>query len=415
MGKLVRRSRGFSFISTLVFCTACTAAPSRAADTISVPEGPRPPAATAESSATAIPSSTEASLLPLPSPGLTFDVVIDNVKVGPQDQLDVSGFSSLGDDLRHFARWDGTRWIELGTGFRTSGNSMTEDAAGGLYTEILTDSSQGSSTAIIRWDGDKWEDFTGNFKGLVDAVQPGRVSSNIPVTSLAVDREGNLYAAGTFNYQGPGQATETPMGYVAKWNGETWTLLGSGFDNANLFALAASANGEVYVSGEQPLTAEGKSGIIAKWDGAGWTQIGPQSPDIILKLALDRTGGLYVAGQKQAGGAFVDYWDGKHWTSIASQFEGDAPAIFDLAVDPNEDLCIGGSFESVNVIPASNIACWDGDSWHALGSGVNERVEGIASDSSGNLYAVGFFTEAGGLPVDHVARWDGHQWHSLFD
>ena len=84
-----------------------------------------------------------------------------------------------------------------------------------------------------------------------------------------------------------------------------------------------------------------------------------------------------------------------------------------MAVGRDDHLCIGGSFESVNAIPARHIACWDGNSWQALGDGVNERVNALAFDPNGELYAVGYFTEAGGLPVDHAARWDGEAWHAL--
>ena len=130
-------------------------------------------------------------------------------------------------------------------------------------------------------------------------------------------------------------------------------------------------------------------------------------------MALDQSGGLYVSGQKGTGGAFVDYWDGTYWTTIGSQFEGEEPAVFDVAVDAKGHLCVGGSFDSVSGIPANNIACWDGNTWHALGNGANERVFGLAFDSSGDLYAVGYFTEVGDLPVDHVARWDGRRWNAL--
>jgi hypothetical protein len=290
---------------------------------------------------------------------------------------------------------------------------MVGDAAGHLYTEALTDDTQGNAAAIVRWDGQKWEDITGDFSVLVDTLQPGRVSSNVPVTALAVDGLGNLYAAGAFNYLALDQSNEIAMGYVARWNGEAWAVLGTGFDKVNVFALAASAMGDVYASGEQPLTPEGKSGFIAKWDGTGWTQIDTRGPDIILKLALNQTGGLYVAGQQQIGGAFLDYWDRKKWTALASQFQAEAPAIFDVAIDSDGYPCLGGSFESIGGIPASNIACWDGNRWHALGSGVNERVDRIAFDTIGNLYAVGLFTQAGGQPVPHIARWDGQRWLSL--
>jgi len=410
--------RGAAYMGSLILpwmlqnSTACAIAPLTSTDT---PAHEATLAFTpgAEPSAGAKPSPTTFPSPSLPPPALPLDVVMAGV-VGPQDRLYVSGFDSSGDDLRHFAEWDGARWIALGAGFRTAGHAMAVDAAGRLYTEALTDSSQGSSTALMRWNGDEWEDITGDFNLVVDALQPGRVSSNVPVTALAVDREGNLYAGGSFYYLGSGQATELPMGYVARWNGADWAVVGSGFDQVGILALAVDAPHALYAAGEQPLTAAGESGFLAAWHVSEWRRVDPGRPDIFLAMALDPSGGLYVAGQMQStGGAFVDYWDGTHWTTIAGQFEGEAPAVFDLAVDAKGALCAGGSFESVDEIPASNIACWDGSTWHALGKGTNERVFGLAFGASGSLYAVGYFTEAGHLPVDHVARWDGKSWHTL--
>jgi hypothetical protein len=187
----------------------------------------------------------------LPSPTPIFGVAIDNVAISQQGQLYASGFGTLGDDIRHFAQWEGAKWIALGNGYSTAGNTLVADGAGHLYTEILTASEQGMATAIMRWDGEKWEDITGNFSIVVDALKAGRISSNIPVVALAVDGEDNLYAAGMFYYPTADHTSELPMGYVAKWNQENWSVLGQGFDRLNISSLAVSVTGEGYISGEQ--------------------------------------------------------------------------------------------------------------------------------------------------------------------
>jgi hypothetical protein len=235
------------------------------------------------------------------------------------------------------------------------------------------------------------------------------------VVALAVDGEDNLYAAGMFYYPTADHTGELPMGYVAKWNQETWTILGQGFDGWNISDLAVSATGDVYVSAEQPLTPEGTSSYIAQWDGEKWTQMDTSKLTASQSLALDESGRLYAGGQTsaRAPGWLIARWDGTGWTTITDQLAGEAPAVYDMAVDKNGHLCIGGSFESVNGIPARYIACWDGSMWQALGEGVNERVNSLAFDPSGELYAVGFFTAAGGLPAYHAAHWDGKTWHAL--
>jgi hypothetical protein len=321
------------------------------------------------------------------------------VATGRQGQLYASGFGTLGDDVRHFAQWDGTKWIALGKGFQTAGNVLAVDSASHLYTEILTDSEQGRATAIMRWDGVRWEDITGNLTTVVDALQAGRVSSNIPVWALAEDGKDNLYAAGMFYYPTADYSEELPMGFVAKWNQETWTVLGQGFDQVNIFSLAVSAEGKVYVSGEQPRLPEGEftiNGFIARWDGETWTLIGTSKLNSCLNtrsIAVDQAGGLYASCMWSEAGELIFHWDGTEWTTITDQLEGEAPAVYDMTVDKNGHLYIGGSFGAVSGIPARNIAYWDGNSWHALGDGVNERVNAFAS-IRGTFMRLDF-TEAG--------------------
>jgi hypothetical protein len=344
-----------------------------------------------------------------PTPAASiFDVVIDNLAIGQQGEFYASGFGK-DNDLRHFARWDGTTWTELKGGFATVGNTLAVDKAGYLYTDVLVDAAQGQATAIMRWDGHGWEDITGNFSLVVDALKAGRVSSNFPVIALAVDGDDNLYAAGTYYYLPAGQPTEMPMGYVAKWNRQTWTVLGQGLDLINIFGLAVGPAGQVYVSGEQPPTPAGNSSYIAQWDGKIWTQLATSGQTTIKGLALDQAGRLYAYDQSNV----IADWDGANWTTIANELSGEAPAVYDMTVDGGGHLCIGGSFDAIEAIPTRNLACWDGKGWSALGNGLNERVNALVFSPRGNLYAVGFFTEAENLPAPHAAYWDGEKWYPI--
>lgn len=383
-----------------------------------------PPAATASQTPTTAhtqtptytspPTSTPTP--PLPTAAPFFILYIDNLAIGPGGQVYASGFNQ-GDDLRHFAVWKGTEWSELGSGFNTAGNSLAVDSAGNLYTEILSDTA--SCMAIMQWDGTAWQDITGNLAAVVDALQPGRVSCNVPVMTLAVDGEDQLYAAGTYYYPSADNTAELPMGYVAAWNNGSWSVLGEGFEGVNIYALAASTMGKVYVSGEQPSLFVGQlpvSGYLAQWDGDQWSQMDTDKPDkctSVLQLTADSLGGVYTGCTPEGPGELISYWDGMRWTTLTDQLEGDAPVVYDMAVDELGRLYIGGDFTTVGGVPARRIAYWDGNAWQALGDGVNERVQALAFNPGGVLYAAGWFTEAGGVPVDRIAAWDGELWQAL--
>jgi hypothetical protein len=85
--------------------------------------------------------------------------------------------------------------------------------------------------------------------------------------------------------------------------------------------------------------------------------------------------------------------------------DGSGPAIY-----------AGGDFTTAGGSAANRIARWDGTSWNALGSGMNNYVSALAvfDDGSGPaLYAGGYFTTAGGGTANRIARWDGTSWSAL--
>jgi predicted heme/steroid binding protein len=403
----------------LVLCTACGPLGLPAAEPSPTRIGTETSPTASETAPVVLPTETSTPALPSPTP--MFEGMIDNVVIDRQGQVYASGYGPSWDGSKHFALWDGAKWIALGTGVEAAGgNALVTDSANQLYTAIITAPEQGFATAIVRWDGAGWEEITGNFSTVVDALKAGRISSNIPLAALAFDGEDHLYAAGSFQYPSADHTREWSMGYVAKLEKETWTVLGPGFDQVYILDMAVSAAGKVYVAGEQPRIPageyDGPAGFIAEWDGETWTEIDTSLLNPcwnIRNLALDKAGGLYATCVRGEGGELIFYWDGTDWTTITDQLQGEAPAVYDLAVDENGHLYIGGSFESVSGIPARNIAYWDGDVWHALGEGVKGQVYALAFDPGGELYAAGLLMEAGGQYAGLAARWDGETWHAL--
>ena len=86
--------------------------------------------------------------------------------------------------------------------------------------------------------------------------------------ALTVDDSGNLYAGGQFTTAGG-----TSANYVAKWDGNNWSALGSG-TSFWVYALAVDGSGNLY-AGCLFTTAGGNSANnIAKWNGASWSALG---------------------------------------------------------------------------------------------------------------------------------------------
>jgi len=86
----------------------------------------------------------------------------------------------------------------------------------------------------------------------------------------------------------------------------------------------------------------------------------------------------------------------------------------------NGNLVAAGYFDTVGGIAANDVAVWNGNSWSALGAGVNKIpyygfYNGINAMAVYNneLYVAGSFDTAGGQPVNSIAKWDGTSWSSV--
>lgn len=76
------------------------------------------------------------------------------------------------------------------------------------------------------------------------------------------------------------------------------------------------------------------------------------------------------------------------------------------------ELYVGGAFSKIEKNSVKYLAKWDGNSWHALGSGMGNRVVTLTSNGA-DLYAAGYFKQAGGHDAQYIARWDGNRWNLL--
>ena len=91
-----------------------------------------------------------------------------------------------------------------------------------------------------------------------------------------------------------------------------------------------------------------------------------------------------------------------NWISMGG-VRGANSQVNAAVVDGSDNLYIGGYFTIVGDTFANYIAKWDGNSWSALGSGLNDTVNALAVSGS-DLYAGGSFTKAGGKVSTYVAR-----------
>lgn len=324
-----------------------------------------------------------------------------NTLVVRSDGLFVGGTQVLATNLatgpvyvNRIAHWNGSAWRPLNSGFSSwvyaLAASETNLYVGGNFNSI----GDLKANYIARWDGTGWSTLQGGM--------------NNPVYALTYV-DGALYAGGFFTLAGA-----TPVNGIAKWNGNAWSAFGGGMNNP-VHALAVTGT-TVYAGGEFTKAGNVTANRIAKWNGSSWSALGTGMNNQVEVLHW-MNGELYAGGRfTTAGGQAANYlakWDGNDWSAVGGGVNG-----WVYVLDTwNDQLLVGGSFTDASnsdatTVAVANIARWDGTHWHALGTGLNGSVRGLAVVGS-DLYAGGWFTVAGGNPAPYMAKWDGTDWSPL--
>ncbi len=281
--------------------------------------------------------------------------------------------------------------------------------------------SAGSQSAIriARWNGESWAQVGSGLNGTVQC--------------LTVYDDGTgpaLYAGGYFMADAAG---ETSLALVARWSGGIWTPLGEGIAGSHVDALAVfdDGAGPKLVAGGVFSEAGGASALsIASWDGTTWSPLTVGiwanihgGPGWVRSLASfdDGTGSsLFVGGSfLYAGGGQstnIAKWDGRTW-HVLPGLNGSVAALAVVAVGGSRpSLFAGGEFIHPVSGPQLNyLARWDGASWNSVGGGTDAPVYAITAFNDGGpsgtqLHVGGDFESAGGVAAASVARWNGTSW-----
>jgi len=116
-------------------------------------------------------------------------------------------------------------------------------------------------------------------------------------------------------------AGDVSANYIAKWDGSSWSALGSGM-NGPVYALALSGT-NLYAGGAFTMAGGASANRIAKWDGSSWSALGSGMNGYVWALAVGGSD-LYVGGDFTMAG-------GKGSTNVAKAIVN--PPFLTLAPD----------------------------------------------------------------------------------
>jgi len=245
---------------------------------------------------------------------------------------------------------------------------------------------------VAWWDGAHWQALGTGTDG--------------DVTSLIEFGE-QLVVTGHFTLAGGNVANG-----AATWNVGHWAAMGEGLDvplahPATGAKVLAIFRGELYAGGDFERSGANALHYVARWDGSAWRDVaggvdrGSVTSFAVLNNRLYMGGGFSRAGNVPANG--VARWDGVEWRALGTGTRrlGQAAPVLALAIVDNQ-LAVGGDFDSAGTVAAKNIAVTDGFDWRALGEGHDGAVRALAG--LGNKLLVGPTHETS------ARLWDGFAW-----
>ena len=207
------------------------------------------------------------------------------------------------------------------------------------------------------------------------------------LSDLATDGS-MLYLGGSFSHVG-----SKPTLNFASWDGEMWRSMDDGLFRGDPIADISVADG---------IYAATANGALLTWSGSEWLSLG-RANGPIWAIAVDGTN-IYIGGSfssmEGVPATAIAQWDGNGWRSLGDglTFFGSAPDVKDLAF-ANGRLYIGGRFSEIAGVVAHGIAFWDGTAWNGLGTEPGDVVE-VISASGTDVYAA-LRKESGAYGITH--------------
>lgn len=267
---------------------------------------------------------------------------------GAQELIAGGQFTRAGANAaNHIARWiydpigsPTPEWTPMGAGFNGEVaaierfNNATY-AAGGF---TLSQSTPLSHIARFNETPNLWEPLSGGVNGFVNCLR---------------EYDGSLYAGGSFT-----TANGVSTGGLARWNGTIWSAV-AGIFQGTVLAIEVF-DGQLVVAGN----FAGMSGSpnIARYDGVSWTTLGTGGINGIVTSLRTFSNTLYVGGQfTVAGGASaigIAAFDGDwHDVSGGVQAPPFLPAVISMAAFHGE-LQVTGIFSTAGIGGEVNTTGW---------------------------------------------------------
>jgi len=261
-----------------------------------------------------------------------------------------------------------------------------------------------------------WSDMYGK-----DFKVPNGYISSISAGSMGEFIGGGFWSIHEFT------SRELPMYNIAKWLDTSWTQVGSGAENgvnSSVIALCQTSQ-HLYVCGPFDTAGVVPARGIGRWNGSSWHSLGANLLPYRSILSINASDSIvYVGGifDTIGGSAFISIakYNGTTWSGLGAGLRKISTErslspfgqVYSI-VTKDSNVYAGGIFDTAGTIPVKNIARWDGSSWHAMGAGINGRVNAMAVLPNGNVVVVSSRDSGTTVIENHIKIWNGSEWNEL--
>ena len=307
-----------------------------------------------------------------------------------------------GGSFSRIATWDGSRWLQLGSGINGGVHDIIDFNGTLVATGLFTSAGGVAVQNIARWTGASWQPMG---------------SLNDYGSALAI-HNGFLFVGGVFT-----QASGVSANRLARWNGAAWQAVNAGLNGpVRTLTTAQGPSSEALIIGGEFTTANGNpanriAGYSLNFSPNFWYALGSGVNGPVLAVSPG-PGGLYVGGTFTSAGGLATgsfaRWNETldQWQVLGGFFNGPIYSLepYTDPVSKSARIAIGGLFPGINNSP--NIAFYSPQSGYTTpgsggGTGMNGSVFTMTSYNS-SLVIGGAFSSAGGVFVQNLARWSGN-------